>query len=149
MTLPNYGAVIRKKFTRSGQPDEAGFAKLFKKGVTVLVKLNENWEYSDADTKKYFKGQVLLEPLSQFSSAGQMQIAEGIADVIDKLLKKGNWVHVHCHRGIDRAGLVVGMWKLRHGGFTLKQVQNDWKKYGSPFPAYERMLIQEAAELGK
>lgn len=147
--LPNYGPVIKKKFTRSGQPDKEGFKKLRTRGVQMVVKLTTNEEYPDKKEYKQFGSEVTFQDMSPFSSPEQSLQAQRIARMINTLLNEGKWVHVHCHLGRDRTGLVVGMWMLKYGGYTLAQVQAAWKRYGAPFIAYQRMLEAVACEWGK
>jgi protein tyrosine/serine phosphatase len=144
--LPNYGKVT-SSFSRSGQPTTKGFQLLFDRGVDVVVKLNENWEYNDAKEKAEFKGRVRPLHLSAFSHPDQVEEAKVIAKTINEILSLAKKVHVHCHLGRDRTGLVVGLWRLLYNGDSFKQVKAEWDKYGEPFHSYQAMLQAEAKKL--
>ena len=49
----------------------------------------------------------------------------GILDSIDRELKSGHVVYVHCWGGIGRTGTVIGCWLKRHGRHDLREL---WKK---------------------
>lgn len=140
--IPNFGVVVKKHLTRSGQPDIAGFRHLRKAGVSVVLKLDTDGEFSNALEKKYFGGRVKFGYVSTDHTIDPYYCEEAIqlADWIQLQIEKGKWVHVHCWMGRDRVGVVVGTWMIRHGGYTFKDVQNTWSQYGTPFVAYQACL---------
>lgn len=147
MSLPNFGNVIKKKFSRSGQPDAAGFKALADKGIKVIIKLSEGYEYSDVQELRECKAagmKVDFQPMSAFSDPSQAKQAKQIARLIQKYIDAGVWVSIHCHLGRDRTGLVVGMWRILFQGATYNQVKLDWVRYGAPFASYQRMLERAA-----
>jgi hypothetical protein len=140
--IPNYGAVVRGRFTRSGQPNAIGFTHLRKAGADIILKLTTDGEYPNSLEKQQFKGRVKFGYVSTDHRVDPYYCQEGEqwADWIDAKLKKGFWVHVHCRLGKDRVGLVVGEWMIRHGGYTYSQVKQTWPKYGTPFDEYQTCL---------
>lgn len=146
-TIYNYGTVVSGELTRSGQPDAKGFKKLKTKGVTVILKLTTNQEYSNKLEREQFGGKVKIGYVTADTKSDPYYCEEGIkwADWIDKQIKKGEWVHVHCRLGRDRTGLVIGEWMIRHGGYKYKDVEKTWKKYGAPFLSFQECLRNASA----
>jgi len=148
MNPPNYGIVLKKKLSRSGQPTAPSFMDLRTRGVSIIVKLDENSEYPDKLEWKQFGREVTYQSISQFTNASHEAQSKHIAKLIDKLITEGKWVHVHCRLGRDRAGLVVGMYRIIYTGASYNQVKKDFKKYGAPWESYQEMLKRAAVAYG-
>jgi hypothetical protein len=140
--LPNFGFVKKGIFSRSGQPDAFGFKHLKKAGVTIILKLDTDQEYSNDLEQQQWGGKIKFGYVSMDHTVDPNYCQEGqkLAKWVNKQINAGEWVHIHCHLGRDRVGLVVGTWMIRYGGKTLNQVKKTWQRYGVPFQAYQDCL---------
>jgi protein tyrosine phosphatase (PTP) superfamily phosphohydrolase (DUF442 family) len=131
--LPNLGTVLPNQLSRSGQPTTQGLNSIKNSGVDVILKLNMNGENNSlsSNTEAQDSGkQVLYRPLNFMSL--DCGAASNIADLLEEQISAGKWVLVHCTRGVDRAGLIIGLWKMRYQGQTFAQIQSDWARFGTP-----------------
>lgn len=128
--VPNFGVVIPGKLSRSAQPDTVGTHELKDAGVQVVFRLNEELEYTDFDESAVFEENLYETPLNAFFL--DCKKANAIAADIEYLIEKGFWVHVHCQRGIDRTGLVIGLYRMRYLAERFEQIKKDWPIYGTP-----------------
>ena len=128
----NYGVVSPGQITRSSQPDAAGFAALAQSGVKTVLKLDLESEFPAGKEQKLIAGKMALwnSPLNYI--VVDCKKAHAIADELQKRISKGDVVHIHCKRGIDRTGLIVGLWQMKYQHKTYQQIQGDWRTYGTP-----------------
>jgi tyrosine-protein phosphatase SIW14 len=100
---------VDESLYRGSQPSRAEFAELVKRyHIRTVIKLNPTFEGSDElpDGVK-----LIHEPLSAVVVPGAADLRR-ILDEIDAAEKP---VYVHCRHGEDRTGLVVALYRVRHG----------------------------------
>jgi protein tyrosine/serine phosphatase len=91
---------------RSSQPSADNFRELVARyGIKTVVKLNTGSDDAPPGVK------VALHPLSPLSEIPASKLKQ-ILDDIDAAEKP---VLIHCTHGEDRTGLVVALYKMRHG----------------------------------
>ena len=94
---------------RGSQPTAAQFAELVARyGIRTVIKLNPSREGRDV-----LPVGVALEsfPLSPLIVPDASEV-RAILDAIDAAPKP---VYVHCQHGEDRTGLIVALYRIRHG----------------------------------
>ena len=138
--LGNYGVVIDKQLTRSAQPTAQGFKNLKAAGVTAVLKLNMESESKSATEAQEFGGEIWNHPINYM--AVDCADAQALADELENRILAGDWIHIHCTRGIDRTALIIGIWKIKYQGETYQSIQSDWKIYGDPSGQMKTCLQQ-------
>ncbi len=120
---------INENFYRGAQPTESGVKELAKLGVKTIINLRgesdltraeESWA-KDADVK------FINVPLSNWFEPKAAQVQK-VLDLIED--PKNQPVFVHCKRGADRTGMIVGVYRITREGWTAKQANNEAKKFG-------------------
>ena len=144
--LPNFGTVT-KKLSRSAQPNEVGFIHLKELGVDIIFKLDRDDEYSDKKEELNFGGAIFNRSLKTKEVTKEQAI--NIANELQNELQNNKRVHVHCIKGKDRTGLVIGTWKMLYQNKSYLEIQADWKKYGNPLPNVQVVLKEIALDLEK
>ena len=108
--LTNFSKVTDEVY-RSGQPSEAQLAQLVERyGIKSVVKLNAGEAPQSCtlvDSPRISGWSVV----SKRSAPTPKQIKQ-ILDAIDCAPKP---VLIHCMHGEDRTGLIVALWRIRHG----------------------------------
>ena len=126
--LPNFRHV-NERLTAGGQPESGGVKKLADLGIKTIVNLrgeDERTHAEEADAKalglRYYS--VPMPGLSRPSD-------EQVARVMTILDSEENWpVFVHCKRGADRTGTIIGCYRIAHEGWTADRALSEAKQYG-------------------
>lgn len=126
MPIPNFGVVTPDLF-RSGQPDERGFKDLALLGVKYIIKLNDDGTPSEYELGPKYGLQVDGYPLMTFLNLADTIIR--VAGFLDQKVALGTTL-VHCTKGRDRTGLVVGAWRIIRQGWTVEQVDAERAEFG-------------------
>lgn len=124
MPLNNFG-IVTDSIYRSGQPDKDGLSVAQRFGITAVLKLNGP-DYGEIVACNDLALRLEYEPLQVIESVAE---TKRLAWILNEL-SNTNKVLVHCTHGRDRTGLVVGAWRLIHGGWNLDQVSEERKLYG-------------------
>lgn len=123
---------------RSGQPTtDAEWAYLRSLGVRLVVKLNFDDEGSDAWAAK--AGIIVVECSVQ--PDGDKDVWDNVKNVFVQpdavrlsaalqAIKTGVGVLVHCTHGHDRTGLVIGMHRVLHDGWTKERAYEEMLERG-------------------
>jgi protein tyrosine phosphatase (PTP) superfamily phosphohydrolase (DUF442 family) len=91
---------------RSSQPSEAEFRELVARyGIKTVIKLNPGTDKVPAGVR------VAYHPIESHEDISDVALDR----ILDDLDKAERPVLIHCKAGRDRTGLVVGLWRLRHG----------------------------------
>ena len=107
-SLTNFDLVAPGVY-RGAQPTDAELANLVSRyGVKSVVKLNHGSDATVAGLK------LVEEPLWAFITPDHDTVSR-ILDAIDAAPKP---VFIHCTHGEDRTGLIVALYKMRHGAST-------------------------------
>ena len=108
VSLTNFDRVSPGVY-RGAQPSNTQLAELVSRyGVKSVVQLNHGSDASVPGLK------LVVEPLWAFITPDHDTVAR-ILDAIDAAPKP---VFIHCTHGEDRTGLIVALYKMRHGAST-------------------------------
>ncbi|MBI3549255.1 MAG: tyrosine-protein phosphatase [Elusimicrobia bacterium] len=117
---------------RGGQPTTAGWAFLKSRGVRTVVKLNFASEGSDGEAQRL--GMRVIDasgPPSEVRDVLERPNPERVRLAVDSLRDETlRPVFVHCLHGQDRTGLIVGLYRVLHDGFTKKAAYREMRKLG-------------------
>ena len=83
-------------------------------GVTLFVDLTQSGELEPYSSLVKPPAEYVNRPIRDFSIPTRDALV-AILDEIDKELRAGGVVYVHCWAGCGRTGVVVGSWLVRHG----------------------------------
>ncbi|OGS36399.1 MAG: hypothetical protein A2506_13125 [Elusimicrobia bacterium RIFOXYD12_FULL_66_9] len=129
--IPHFHEVTSGVY-RGGQPTTEGWAYLKSKDVKTVVKLDLESEGSDEEAVKL--GMTVVDasgPPSDLSNVfgapkpGRIRLA--VATLQDERLRP---VYVHCLHGQDRTGLIVGLFRVLHDGYTKKAAYAEMRRHG-------------------
>ena len=121
--VKNYGVVDDGVLSRSGVPTASGFAWLRKHGVKSVVNLTP-----DDDGERFLKslGFERYFWLPMDGPPSEAQAEEFLSFVQDP----GNWpLHMHCHAGKDRTGLMVALYRYAIEAWPLDKAVEEAKLY--------------------
>lgn len=120
---------------RSAQPSGEQFEALAEMGVRSDLKLNSALEGRDETPR----GMERLEhPWSPIGPVDHDDVASALADL--ELADKP--VLIHCTHGIDRTGLLVALYRVRHGS-SAYAAWMEWLAYGH-VDSFEFRLLRDA-----
>ncbi len=126
--LPNFHPVNSRLF-RGGQPSREGFATLKEKEVGIVIDLRNRGK-SAARERKLVEG-LGLQYVSLPWKAGGFPTAQEVqrffAVMDDNPAKK---IFVHCRRGSDRTGYMIGLYRVTREGWSAKDAADEMEKYG-------------------
>jgi tyrosine-protein phosphatase SIW14 len=121
--VPNFGEVTPKLY-RGGQPTRAGFEKLAKMGIKIVVDTGRS-----ARDEKLLKGlglrYVALPWYCPFPK--DKVIAEFLEILKDNPEAK---TFVHCRLGEDRSGMMVAAYRMAEQGWTPDEAMNEMHEFG-------------------
>ena len=137
--LPSYAGFPLERFDRvdenlyrGAHPSRAQLRELVARfGIRTVVKLNPDWQGDD----EIPPGVVFIDAPIPAVFTPDPVVVDRILDAIDRAPKP---VFVHCRTGADRAGLIVALYKLRHGA-TVVEARADMVRHG--FRPYRGMEI--------
>ncbi|MCX5795129.1 MAG: dual specificity protein phosphatase family protein [Elusimicrobia bacterium] len=130
--LPNFGQVSPTLY-RSGQPSQAGVAKIKSAGVKTILKLNvDDPAESDWAANNGLDLETVL--MSNKVSPTYDQIDQALAIINDTSKQP---VLVHCHLGHDRTGAVVGAYRITVQGWSVDKAAAEAKAMGYSNPNYD------------
>jgi protein tyrosine/serine phosphatase len=132
--LPNFVQVSPALY-RSGQPTQAGVAKLAATGIKTIIKLNTD---SPAEADWAAGAGIDLETIlmSNKVSPTYDQIDQALAIINDPAKQP---VVVHCHLGHDRTGAVVGAYRVTVQGWTVDKAAAEAKAMGYSAPGFQNI----------
>lgn len=147
--LPNLQSVSTD-ILRGGQPTEAGFRLLKDYGITTIVNFREeeiSIKHEMAITKSLSLDFVSI-PLRPFDVPSQASIEQFLAISQDQ---KNFPLFAHCLHGMDRTGLMIGVYRLKVSDWSFEDTVAEMLKFGfhSAFTNLSDPLRQYAKALGK
>lgn len=129
---------VRPGVYRGGQPTEEGWAYLRSLGIKTVVKLDLPSEGSDDAAQKL--GMTVVDasgPPATFRNFLGAPKPERISLALQTLEDEKHWpVFVHCRHGQDRTGLVIGLFRVLHDGYTKAAAYQEMRLNG-----FHRSLI--------
>lgn len=124
--IPNL-AQVSDNIWRGGQPTLEGWLWLKAQGVTNVIKLNPEYEASDQPA-------VALGFNVQSYPIDMMEMMLGHPKPWNALVAAkaidGRPVYVHCAHGQDRTGIVIGIHRVMHDGWTKAQAKREMIEHG-------------------
>jgi tyrosine-protein phosphatase SIW14 len=102
---------------RGGQPDKAGFERLAKLGVKTVINLREDSRKSRQEEKLVTAaGMVYINvPMTGLTPPSDTEIKHILGLLEDQTAGP---VFIHCKRGADRTGAVIGAYRVDHDGWS-------------------------------
>jgi len=126
--LPNFHKVNEKLF-RGAQPKPGGIRRLSQLGVNTIINLRDDDERSRAEEKearaaglRYFN-----VPLDRLGRPTDEEVNRVLALIYSP---DNQTIFVHCHKGADRTGTVVAVYRIDHDGWTSEQAKEEANRYG-------------------
>src|SRR5438105_2812259 len=126
--LPNFHQVNEHLY-RGGQPGDGGVQKLSELGIKTIVNLrgeddNARGEQNQAEAKGLHYYSISMSGLNRPSD-------EQVASVMAIIADSKNWpVFIHCKRGSDRTGTIIGVYRISHDDWTSDRAITEAKHYG-------------------
>ena len=126
----NFGVVIPNGIYRGSQPSSAELKYLRELGVRTIVKLNHSRLEEERKEAERLGMKLVSLPLDA-SSVGEPATCGDVATAVALLSDRSLWpVYVHCSRGRDRAGYVVGAYRERVEHAPWSSVDKELARYG-------------------
>jgi protein tyrosine/serine phosphatase len=124
--IPGLGnfAKVSDELYRGEQPTAKGFARLKKMGIKTIINLRAF--HSDKDLIKG-QGFYYLEIPMEANDIGDKESVAFLKAVGDK---KYAPFFVHCQRGADRTGTMVGVYRMKVQGWPRQKVQGELSRFG-------------------
>ena len=126
--LPNFRKV-NDHLSAGAQPESGGVKKLAELGIKAIVNLRGEDELTRAEEAeaKALGLRYYAVPMPGLSRPTDEQVARVMA-ILDA---EENWpVFVHCKRGADRTGTVIGCYRIAHEAWTAERALSEAKQYG-------------------
>ena len=144
MPLNNFGTC--GPHLRCAQPDANGFDIMDDLGVVMVLKLNTNDEFPDAEETRLFSGRytgktIWSVPLNSFKP-DEVQIRQLIRQI-----QGGPPLLIHCTHGRDRTGFVCAAYRIIVEGWDFARAWDEMKQYGwTPFSSLTDHAIKEVLQ---
>lgn len=136
--IPNFHTVT-SSIDRGARPSAKGIKWLAHTHVATDIDL-ENDESAISDERKMAKDEG-IRFLSFPMDSGETPSDETVNEALSAIASSANEpVFVHCHHGEDRTGLIIGLYRIRHEGWTAKQAYSEMLKYGFSASAHAELL---------
>lgn len=126
--LPRFQQVSEKLF-RGGQPRETGIGKLRELGITTVINLrgaSDRTRAEDSEVRalglNYFN-----VPLPNWGRPQHSRVAR-ILDLINA--PENGQVFIHCKDGVDRTGMIVAIYRMKHDGWSANQALAEAERAG-------------------
>jgi protein tyrosine/serine phosphatase len=133
--VPNFHRVNENLF-RGGLPTEEGLRNLAKMGVTTVLdlrSLSEQKRHPEAAWAKAAGLRHVTVPMK----GSETPCTEQIEACLAHIQRAGEKVYVHCKQGKDRTGTVIGVYRIRHDGWSNQKAYAEaraigmhWYKFG-------------------
>jgi tyrosine-protein phosphatase SIW14 len=140
--LPRFHEVAPGLY-RGGQPKREGFDLLKQRGVKTIINLRE-----ERDERELVEGlglKYVYIPLDARDQVSTDDITTFLATVSDPAHQP---VFVHCRRGADRTGFMIGLYRIARQGWTAEQAYDEARAIGMRwwYRGLKRQLYEFAAK---
>ena len=129
--FPNF-ARVNERLYRGGQPRKDSIKKLADLGVKTIINLRDDDENAKTEAQEaqaaglhYFN-----LPFSRIGRPNDTEI-ERVLSLIDA--KENGVVFVHCHKGEDRTGMIIALYRISRDGWTDHDAIEEAKRFGMKF----------------
>lgn len=129
--LPNF-ARVNERLYRGGQPRKNSMERLVALGVKTIINLRDDDEKArtEADAAKTAGIHYFNVPLKRFGRPNNLEVARILSLIGDK---ENGIVFVHCHKGEDRTGLIIALFRISHDGWSAHDAIQEAKRFGMAF----------------
>jgi protein tyrosine phosphatase (PTP) superfamily phosphohydrolase (DUF442 family) len=127
--IPRFQQVDERMF-RGGQPDRAGFDALRGLGVRTVINLRGEHDERELVEKLGMKYVYVPVELSLFGSGSRMpeSAVRKFFEVVDDV--EAGPIFVHCRRGADRTGAIVGFYRIARQGWDANRAYREARQIG-------------------
>ena len=121
--------VVSESLSRGGRPDEAGVTRLHEMGVRLIVDLEDDMDA--VATERGWATALGIEhrsaPMNGETTPADDMVNDLLATFADP--SQGPFF-VHCQEGVDRTGVVVGLYRVFDEGWTAADAYTEMKALG-------------------
>lgn len=131
--LPNFHQVHPYLY-RGGEPSPEGLAKLKQMGIKTIIDLrgHPGQTRAEAGQARDSGMEYINLPMDYHAptEAQQQKLFKALSGA-ESSHKNGNPapVFVHCAHGSDRTGCMIGLWRVRHDGWSYEDAYKEMRKY--------------------
>jgi len=130
--IPNFGEVT-SQLLRGGQPTQAGFEELSKRGVGLVINLRGDTKAERLTVEKLGMQYVSIPWHCAYPK--DHQVAEFLSVLRTNPDKK---IFVHCRLGVDRTGLMIASYRMAEQGWTAARAHREMAAFG--FDGFHNMI---------
>jgi protein tyrosine phosphatase (PTP) superfamily phosphohydrolase (DUF442 family) len=117
--------VVGEDFYRGGQPGQDGFEELKRKGVKTVINLREK------NQEKTMVESLGMKSVHIPLNAWKKVPDDAIKDFFQILSDPANYpVFIHCRRGADRTGVMVGLYRIAFQGWEAEKAYTESRTIG-------------------
>lgn len=130
--VPHF-ARVNDRLYRGGQPSHKETLRaLAAMGINTIINLRDDDDNSstEAEDAKAAGLRYFNIPFKRMGRPHDADVAR-VMSLIDA--KENGVVFVHCHRGSDRTGLVIALYRISHDGWTDHAAIDEAKHFGLGF----------------
>ena len=116
---------------------ENDFKKLYENGINAIINLQSdkdmkirqiNYQFQLELSKKYGI-KIYRYPIEDFNQIDLYNKLKGAGDLLNKLIKEGKIIYVHCTAGMSRAAATVIIYLVLYENYNVEEADNFCKKY--------------------
>jgi tyrosine-protein phosphatase SIW14 len=137
--IPEFHLVSEGIF-RGGRPSEQGLTELAKLGIKTIVNVENVPDIVEAEATLADRlgMKTFSRPMSGFFRPEDENVDNILALIADK---KNYPIFVHCQHGQDRTGLLFGLYRVLHEGWTAERAYQEMWDYD--FHAYALFPLRD------
>jgi len=125
--LPNFGEASTTLY-HGGQPSKAGFRKLAKMGVSIVVDLRGS---RDSERKIVTHLGMQYVPMPWECSFPKDEVFAEFLTLLRK--NSGKKIFAHCRLGDDRTAMIIASYRMAEEGWSAERARLEMEKFGFSF----------------